>query len=137
MNPKQIKRFMSKVEKSDNCWIWTAGLDKDGYGQFSLNNKTRIAHRISFELFKEIIPQGLTLDHLCRNRKCVNPDHLEIVTIKENLMRGSSFSAINSKKSHCPRGHSYSGVDKRGHRICSICNVMWHKIYAKEGKLNV
>lgn len=130
MNPKQIQRFMSKISIKGNCWVWTGSKDKDGYGQVSLNNKTHLAHRISYELFNDTIPNGLTIDHLCKNTSCVNPDHLEIVTIKENIHRGESFSAINSRKTHCPKGHKYSGVDKRGHRICNTCNIIWHKIYA-------
>lgn len=81
-----IKRFEQKINKTDTCWYWTGGILL-GYGYFWYNNKTLKAHRFSYELYKEKIPYGLTIDHLCEIKKCVNPDHLEAVTIQENLKR--------------------------------------------------
>jgi hypothetical protein len=86
----------------------------------------RMLHRIYYELHKGPIPAGMTLDHLCGDRACVNPDHLEPVTIGENLMRSPLTAArINSEKTHCPRGHPYEGsnlrIDERGQRICRAC----------------
>ncbi len=133
MSPEQISRFMNKIQKTNNCWIWQGATNDVGYGYFSLNGTTFTAHKISYELFKEEIIKGLQIDHLCRNRKCVNPQHLEVVTQQENIRRGESGnhgnhskgeSHYNSKKTHCIRGHEYTTkntlVMKNG-RTCRAC----------------
>jgi len=127
LTPKQIEKFMSKVKKTDNCWIWTAYKNNLGYGRFCINGITPLAHRISYELFKGYIPQGLELDHLCRNPSCVNPDHLEAVTHKENMRRGNHVNqGWNYRiKTHCPQGHPYSGENlmiKQNGRGCRECD---------------
>jgi hypothetical protein len=82
--------------------------------------QTYIAHRISYKEFIGPIPEGLVIDHKCRTRHCVNPDHLEPVTSLENTRRGNS--GINMReKTHCPKGHNYSGTNNRGQRKCNIC----------------
>jgi len=125
ITPKDLQRFWIKVKKSNNCWEWQASKNNKGYGTFWHNKKYVKAHRVSYELFKGLIPQDLTIDHLCRNRKCVNPEHLEAVTMKENTLRGIGFSAINKRKTQCPKGHPYSGdnlfIRKTGGRGCKIC----------------
>lgn len=87
--------------------------------------KTRYVHRISYETFVGPIPEGLTIDHLCKNRACINPAHLEPVTLRENLLRGDTFQAANAQKSHCDRGHRLDGdnlyVTTSGSRNCRIC----------------
>ena len=125
------ERFWPKVEKTEECWNWKASLNGRGYGQIGvvINGKPKncVAHRIAYELVKGPIPEGLTLDHLCRNRLCVNPDHLEPVTNKENIMRGTGMSVINSKKTHCPQGHPLIKGNlipnklKQGVRRCLTC----------------
>ena len=135
---KSKDRLLSKIKISKSqhyegtvCWNWTNFKDKVGYGKFSFNGKSRIAHRVSYELFKGKIPQGLQIDHLCRNTSCVNPLHLEPVTSKENTMRGTSPSAKNAAKTHCKRGHEYTpentwvvnSLHGKG-RVCKICNRM-------------
>jgi len=101
------ERFWSKVNKTNTCWIWTGASDK-GYGRLKINGKSIGAHRISYELHKGIIPEGLQIDHLCRNRICVNYDHLEAVTLRENIQRGLSGSNMRNK-THCSQGHPYVG----------------------------
>lgn len=129
MNPKDIQRFFSKVQKTDNCWNWIAPTDEDGYGYFKMKGKQLRSHRVSYELFKELIPTGLTIDHLCRNRKCVNPDHLEVVTVKENVLRGIGITAKNKLKTHCPEGHPYNKKrNSQGRRICKICHALTNRI---------
>lgn len=118
-------RFWRKVNKDDpsGCWLWT-GAKYRGYGYFRVERKGIRAHRYSYELVKGNIPSGLILDHLCRNKACVNPQHLEPVTIGENVLRGTAPSAVNAKKSHCVRGHRFSEANtyiNRGRRYCKTC----------------
>jgi hypothetical protein len=118
-------RFWSKVDSTGECWTWTS-VQRRGYGRFWLNGRYEEAHRIAFGLINGAIPEGLTLDHLCRNRSCVNPAHLEPVTMRENLMRGASPSAVNAQKTHCLRGHPFDGsnliIRKRRDRDCVQCS---------------
>lgn len=119
-------RFWSKVNKDgpNGCWEWTAALDGGGYGKLYVQGKYLVAHRLSYEWLVGPIPQGFTIDHLCRNERCVNPEHLEPVTHRENLRRGSGYAGLNARKTHCPQGHPYAGDnlvrDAQGRR-CRVC----------------
>lgn len=103
--PATTDRFWAKVRKTSTCWIWTSTISKSGYGRFGINSKTVAAHRFSWESLNGPVPEGLVLDHLCRVRHCVNPEHLEPVTNGENILRGIGPAAINKRKTHCKRGH--------------------------------
>ncbi|WP_229662619.1 HNH endonuclease signature motif containing protein [Nocardioides phosphati] len=119
---------MEKVVKDDNdCWLWQAKTGWQGYGLFwSGEQRTTVAHRWAWEQRNGPIPDGLQLDHLCRVRHCVNPDHLEPVTPRENVMRGDTPAARNAAKTHCARaGHPLSGpnlyISPKGARECRTC----------------
>lgn len=119
------ERFWNKVLFTSDCWEWQGSIKKSGYGRFHLTHSLGVrAHRIAYELMKGSIPKGLVLDHLCRNRSCVNPDHMETVTIGENVLRGDTFASKNKKKTHCKFGHPFSGENlyKQGSwRHCLTC----------------
>lgn len=122
----RLDYFVQKVDFDgpNGCWIWTACVDKLGYGvQWDGElGKHQRAHRSVWRYFVGPIPEGLTIDHLCRNRACVNPDHLEPVTLKVNVLRGNNPAAINARKTHCFRGHTYDSWQHRGrHRSCTAC----------------
>ena len=125
---------MDKIEKTNNCWNWKATTSR-GYGYFRLGSRMVSAHRFAYELFKDNIPEKLQIDHLCRNRKCVNPDHLEPVTAKENLYRGNPVFLLNKNKSHCKNGHEFTieGVwkNKNGGRYCKKCHNKRQRDYIK------
>lgn len=122
-------RFWSKVEFSEKCWFWRANTHPSGYGLFHLmHGSQNRAHRVAYELATgSRIPDGLTIDHLCRNRGCVNPQHLEAVSIRENVLRGDTVVAANAMKRFCKNGHPLEGDNlvraklKQGRRICRIC----------------
>jgi len=126
MNRTTLIRFQKYIELDllEGCWLWQGAINHDGYGLFWHEEKMRGAHRTAFEHWNGKVLEGLELDHLCRNRQCVNPDHLEIVTHKENVQRGRSFLG---EKTHCPQGHPYSGenlvIRLNGRRTCKICSL--------------
>ena len=90
---------------ADDCWTWTGSHFQSGYGQQWVNGKNCKAHRVSYVAAIGPIPDGLVLDHLCRNHACVRPDHLEPVTDRVNVLRGEGPAAVNAAKTHCPVGH--------------------------------
>ncbi len=118
-----IDRFYSKVNKTDSCWEWSASLTRDDYGRFSYMGKPVRSHRWIYEHTVGKIPDDMVIDHLCRNRKCVRVEHLEVVTRAENIRRGLAGIEDNaqSKKTQCPQGHQYSGTNKYGKRVCRPC----------------
>ena len=131
------ERFNNKIKKMENgCHIWTGAITQAGYGQFGANGIIQYAHRIAYEQKKGKIPEGLEIDHLCRNRSCVNPEHLEAVTCRENIHRGISLMAQRAKQTHCKRGHLFSEDntyrDHRGYRECKICKRLRNQEYNKK-----
>jgi hypothetical protein len=122
---KMLAQFLTKVKSfGPGCWLWNACTNKDGYGRLG----KRKAYQAAWLLSGREITQGLEFDHLCRNRSCVRPSHLELVTRKENILRGHGFGGVNSRKTHCPQGHEYTFENTyRGptndRRQCRQCEV--------------
>lgn len=121
------ERFWDRVDKTaaNDCWEWRGSINRGGYGLLSVDNRTCQVHRVAYQMLVGSIPPGLDLDHLCRNRKCVNPAHLEPVTRRENVVRGVGPTAKKAAQVHCTHGHPLSGnnvyINSRGNRECRVC----------------
>lgn len=122
------ERFWTKVEIADDgCWRWTGTRTPRGYGQFHWSGRHRPAHRVAYETLVEPIHEGLVCDHLCRERACVNPAHIEPVTNRENIVRGEAGELIRKRfasRTHCANGHDYSPgnvITRQGRRRCVAC----------------
>jgi hypothetical protein len=124
-------RFFEKVDKGGDCWLWLGARNKYGYGRVTIRRRGYMAHRVAYDWLVGPIPAGHQIDHVkargCRHRHCVNPAHLEPVTIRENLLRGETFQARNAAKTHCLRGHALSADNltqsarRSGRRECRTC----------------
>lgn len=128
--PKDEKRFKTKYIKHGDCWIWIGSFNgKKGYGKMLLRGKLELAHRISYSWYRGHIPTGMTIDHMCNNKACVNPEHLEVATQKDNNLRGNSLTAKNKRKTHCARGHEFTEDNVKiiirrtsTRRVCKKCH---------------
>ncbi len=122
MRPNTIGDFWSKVDidLATGCWFWTGPDNGKGYGVLGWQGRHLRAHRLAYELLRGPI-NAETLDHLCRRRNCVNPDHLEPVSNKENILRGESFTVQNKRKTHCKYGHPFTGIERRRGKIGRRC----------------
>jgi hypothetical protein len=128
----RIQRFASKIHiETSGCWRWLGRISTRGYGRFGMSE---YAHRFSYTLFVGPVPDGLVLDHLCRNRWCVNPEHLEAVTSRENIERGNK--AGRPPKTHCIRGHAFTPENTRmantrrwTQQVCLACRRIRDRQY--------
>lgn len=123
-----VESFWKKVDQNGpgECWSWKACKNRDGYGTVRFLGVSRLAHRIAFLLVRGEIPKGMQIDHVCRNRWCVNPLHMDIVTSSENTKRARPWHP-ELAKTHCPKRHPYDDKntkrDRRGHRFCRACHA--------------
>ena len=119
---RYVRPLEDYIEKEPNsgCWLWTAHVDRLGYGHVTRGGQNQRVHRVMYELAKGPIPEGLTIDHLCRVRSCVNPEHMEPVTQRVNVLRGEANAAKNARKTHCQNGHEFE-VMENGWRYCRSC----------------
>lgn len=126
-----MDRFWSKVQREQGgCWIWIGAKNANGYGRFWYDRRVMVAHRVAYLMLVGQVPEGKDLDHLCRIRACVNPEHLEPVSRDTNLKRGIGHGS----ESHCPSGHSYSGynlIRQGSSRRCRICRNNQHREYMR------
>jgi hypothetical protein len=131
------ERFWLCVQKTTSCWIWIGspgGAKGRDYGHIKISGKSFKAHRFAYELLRGPIPKGMVIDHLCRNRMCVNPEHMEIVTNKENILRGEGIAAKEARMTVCKNGHALTGENlyiapKSGKRRCRQCNKVSAKAW--------
>src|SRR5437899_5599175 len=128
------ERFEAKVPAGPGCMAWMGALDHKGYGRFSVKGINKFAHRIAFELYIGPIGEGLTIDHLCRSRRCQNISHMEAVTMRTNCLRGDCWKH-QAKKTHCRNGHPFNHANtyryKNGHRSCRLCSRRHSATYRK------
>lgn len=126
------------VHPVTGCFEWVATFRR-AYGAISIRHKLYAAHRVAYETWVGPIPDGLTLDHLCRNPRCVNPLHLEPVTMRENVLRGDSLPAKNIVKTHCIRGHAFDDTNTyhraRGSRTGRQCRRCHRELQARQAAL--
>ena len=128
LSPADRVRLLSKIyPNGDSCWEWRGTVDTQGYGRFTIRSDQYRAHRVVYSHLNGDIPQGTVTDHLCRNRRCVNPEHVEHTSVAVNTMRGESPQARNARKSCCPQGHEYARRsflykgERVKYRYCPTC----------------
>lgn len=122
---------MGMPEPNSGCMLFLGSLNSYGYGRLKVHGKYVFAHRASYELERGAIPEGLQIDHLCRNRACIHPPHLEAVTPRVNTLRAKAAAANNARRTRCYRGHQYTPdntlVMNNGARRCRTCDPLRHK----------
>lgn len=125
LSDTEVARFEARIVKQGDCWLWQAPLDRDGYGSFFFRGALRRAHRVAWYAVNGEIPDRHVINHTCRNRACVRPQHLQCLSVAEHQLKDTtSIPYINSQKAHCPKGHPYDRTvtwSGKTQRLCSIC----------------
>lgn len=148
MDESTFRRFQGKIDQHGPvpehqprlgpCWVWLGKPSAHGYGYFWYDGKKRLAHRFSYKHLVGPIPDGLVIDHLCRNKMCVNPRHLEPVTDRVNILRGEAPAARNVLKNQCNQGHPFDDVNTywypNGDRGCRTCIAKWGKEWREKNR---
>lgn len=124
---QRLRFYILPNLSDDECWLWTARRLTCGYGSLGFQKRRRLAHVWAYECWIGQIPEGFQIDHLCRNRRCINPRHLEAVTQRTNILRGTGPTALRANQTHCIRGHLLAGENLRivratGYRQCRVCD---------------
>lgn len=136
---RDAERFMSRLDRSGECWLWTKSRNAAGYGTFGVGKKTMLAHRWAYEHFVGPIAEGLELDHACVVPACVNPAHLDPVTHEENLRRSFERRGIGASATHCSKGHALTPDNLRppasGGSRCWKCHRDYHNAYQAKWRL--
>lgn len=140
--PNTLETLMLRTQRDGECLLWQGAKNRRGYGSVSVQGRIKPAHVAVFELAVGAVPMGLELDHLCRRPSCVNPKHLEPVTHRENVLRGTSPAALHAVKKHCEKGHPYTPENTSlfdgGRRRCRTCinarNRNYMRNYRAQGK---
>lgn len=146
LNLSARERILSRITHEDRgfatpCWTSNRSQNGDGYTKLTFDKKLRATHRFAYEVFVGPIPEGAVIDHLCRNRACCNPDHLEPVSPRENVLRGETIVAANARKTHCGRGHPLISGNlvpsnlRQGSRTCQTCATDRARTNYKKRKL--
>jgi len=134
MTQKDNARLDSQVR--DDCWLYAGYCNYKGYGMTWVGDKKLMTHRVIYEALVGEIPEGLTIDHLCKVKACINPDHLEPVTQRENNLRSNDMAGKNARKTHCVNGHKLSGdnirmYEPKNERVCLACQSIRGKLRRK------
>lgn len=135
-----VDRFWAKVDKTGDCWLWTACRSSGGYGKVGRDGKSLYAHRVIYEELIGPIPDGTEIDHICNTRLCVNPDHLRAVPHRTNILRSSAPTASNAAKTHCLNGHPFDEANTHnlnGGRWCRACGAARARRYRAQKKGSV
>lgn len=133
--------FWARVRQgpTSDCWPWVGTFNRSGYGRVHRWGRQEQTHRVAYELAVGPIEPGMEIDHLCRNRACCNPAHMEVVTHRENTMRGQTIVAAAAARTHCPRGHPYDEVNTYFHpscgRMCRTCQREHKRAYKRRKRL--
>ena len=134
---KNLAPVVDSIEVGD-CWIWKGSLVSGGYGQTRIDNQVWMVHRLMWSVLIGDIPDGMTLDHVCRERACCNPDHMQVVDQYTNTMRGYGSPARNARKTRCLNGHQFDEantyLNPRGQRACRACHRDRQQTYAERGQ---
>lgn len=118
----ETNRFWARVNKTEHCWLWVGYTDRDGYGKHWLNGTTCIVHRWAYENYVGPIPKGMTIDHMCKTRNCVNVAHLRILSAVDNIRMGSP-GRYNKIKTHCKYGHEFTVSNTRVYKTSRHCKT--------------